>query len=66
MYITQPKMHSTDRLHMVPLSRNLPRPWGLSLGKYHTRNGQGSGIVQAIWAVERGGFDVMILTEKKI
>ena len=66
MYITQPKMHSRDRLHMVPLSRHLPRPWGLSLGKYHTRNGQGSVIVQAIWAARIGSFDLMILTETKI
>ena len=29
-------------------------------------SGQGFGLVQAIWAVERGGFDVMLLTETKI
>ena len=29
-------------------------------------NGQGFGIFQAIWAVQVGGFDLMVLMETKI
>ena len=53
---------------MAPLPPRLrpPRPQGLSLGTFNICNGRGSGLFQAIRAVQIGGFDLTVLTETKI
>ena len=66
IYVTQPRRHFRDRPHMIPLSRQSPRPLGLSLRNYHLRESTGSKISQAIWATRNGGFNLMILTETNI
>ena len=43
-----------------------PRPPGIAIGTLNISDGQFFGLAQAIRAVERGGFDVMLLTETKI
>ena len=43
-----------------------PLPLGLVIGALNIQDGQGFGLVQAIWAVERGKFDVVVLTKTKI
>ena len=63
-----PIPHSADCLHTAspPPSR---LPWrlpGLAIRTLNIRDGRGFGMVQAIRAVECGGFDVMLLTDTKI
>ena len=41
-------------LHQRP-----PHPPGLAIGTLNIRDGWGFGLAQAIWEVERGGFDVL-------
>ena len=49
-----------------PPRRRMPCPWGISLGNLKIRNDRGSSLAQATWAVQIGGFDLMIMTETKI
>ena len=60
--------HGADRLNMAPLlPLRQPRcSLGLAIGTLNIWDGRSFGLVQAIQAVERGGFGVMILTETKI
>ena len=64
----EPIPHDADCLHTAtPLPRHRPpHPSGIAIRKLKIRDGQGFRLVQAIWVVERGDFDVMILTETKI
>ena len=52
-------------LHTVPLPlrRRPPLPPGTDIGTLTIRNVRGSGLAQAILAVERGGLDLWSLTE---
>ena len=52
-------------LHTVPLPlrRRPPLPPGTDIGTLTIRNFRGSGLAQAILAVERGGLDLWSLTE---
>ena len=43
-----------------------PRPPGLAIGTLNIQDGWSFGLTQAIWAVERRGFDVMLLTKTRI
>ena len=43
-----------------------PHSQGLSLRNYNIRNSQGFGLTQAIWLVQIGSFEVMLLTKIKI
>ena len=65
---SQPIVHGTNHLHMAPPPplRRTPFPPGLVIRTVNIRHRRGFGLVQAILAVEHGGFDVMILTEKEI
>ena len=65
---TQPIQHGGDRLHLdLPIpGRWPPRLPGLNLGKYNIQDGCGFGLPQAIFAVKRGNYNLMILTETKI
>ena len=60
----------TDR-HSMALTtcthcRRPPHPPGIAIRTLNIWDGRGFGLAQAIWAVEHGGFDVMLLTETKI
>ena len=64
----QPIIYGSDRLNIA-----LPPPcrWpqcspGISIGTLNIRYGRGFGLAQAILTVERGVFDVMLLTKTKI
>ena len=61
-------LHGANSLiTLLPLLRRRPPlPPGLVIGTLNRRDGWGFGLVQAIRAVERGGFDVMLLKETKI
>ena len=64
----QPTPPGADRLHTAPpplRSRPLRSP-GTAIKTLSIRYGQGFGMAQAIQALERGGFNVMILTYTKI
>ena len=60
--------HGANRLHtaLLPPCRRPPRLLGLAIGTLNIQDGRGFGMVQAIRVVDRGGFDVMILTKTKI
>ena len=60
--------HGDDRLQTaLPLPRHWPQcPPGLTIGTLKILDGRGFGMAQAIWAVERGFFDVMLLTKTEI
>ena len=60
---THPLRHVRDRIHTAPppRSHNLPLPQGLKLGTYNIRNSRGFALAQAIWEVQIGNYDVMIL-----
>ena len=66
--LTWPISHGQDCLHTAPPSprRRAPHPQVLSFGTLNIRNGRGSGLAQAIWAVQIGGLDVMVLMDTKI
>ena len=66
LYVIEPRRRGKDRPHKGPPPCRPPRLRGLSLGEYHIRDGQGSEIVQAIWAAQIGRFDPLILKETKI
>ena len=61
--ISSPILHVTNRLHTAPPFPRLrhPRPPGLAIGTLNIQDGRGFGLSQAIWAVERGGVDMMLL-----
>ena len=65
---SQQILHGAKRLHMAPLPprRRPPCPPGLAIGTLNVWDGRGFKMVQAIRAVERGGFNVMKLTKTKI
>ena len=56
--------HGANCLHTDPLPthRRPPRPPGLAIGTLNIQDGRGFGLAQAIQAVERRGFDVMLIT----
>ena len=60
--------HGTDRLHTaLTLPRRCPpHPPGLAIRSLKIWDGGYFRLAQAIQAMERGGFDLMILTEKEI
>ena len=60
--------HGADRLYTAPLltCRRPPRPPIITIGMLNIRDGWGFGLAQAIWAVDRGGFDVVLITKTKI
>ena len=61
-------LHCRNHLHLMaamPRCRS-PQPRVLSIGTYNIRNVNGFGIAQAIWAVQVGGFNLMVLTETKV
>ena len=65
---SRPIPYGADRLHTAmstPL-RCPQRTPGLAIGTLNIQDGWGFGLAQAIRAVERGGFDMMLLTETKI
>ena len=59
----RPLCHVVDRLHTAPPP---PPPRGLSLGTYNIRYARGSGLAEAIWLVQLGSFNVMLLTKTNI
>ena len=64
---TQPIYHDGDLLHLAPPTHlRPPLPQGLSIGTFNIRNGQGFGITQAIWEIQIGGFNLIILMETNI
>ena len=64
----QPILHGADRLHMalLPPRRRPSRPLRTAIGTCNIRDGRVFGLAQAIQEVERGGFDLMLLTETNI
>ena len=65
---SRPISHGADHLHTPP-SLSCRRPGRLpriTIGTLDIWDGWGFSLAQAIRAVERGGFDVMLLTETKI
>ena len=68
IFINQPINHGGELLHTAspPPHRQTPLTWGLSLWTLNIRNGQESGITQAIKAAQIGGVNVMILMETNI
>ena len=48
------------------MDRRPPCPPGLAIGTPNIWNDRSFGLAQAIWAVECGGFDIILLTETKI
>ena len=65
---SRPIPHGADWLYTAP-----PPPrcqpshtTRLVIGKFNIQDGRDFGLAQAIWAVDRGGFDMMILTETNI
>ena len=65
---TQPIKYGGDHLHLAPpLSQIHPnRLMGINLGTYNIWDVRGFGPPQAIRAVERGNYDLMIPTETNI
>ena len=63
-----PILYGTNCLHRAPppLRRQPPHPPRLAIGTLNIRDDRGFRLAQAIWAVECGGFDVMLLTDTKI
>ena len=51
---------------MPPTKRHPPLPIGLNLDTYNIPNGRGFGPPQAISAIGRGNYDLMLLKETKI
>ena len=60
--------HGSDRLHTAPLPLRCQPPCapGLAIGALNIRYGQGFWLAQAIRAVDRRGFDVMLFIKTKI
>ena len=60
---SRPILHGAGLLHTVqpPPRRRSPRPPGFAIGTLNIQDGRGFGLSQAIWAVERGGVDMMLL-----
>ena len=65
---SRPILHGAYCLHTAPLPpcRRSPCIPGITIMKLIILYGRVFGLVQSIWAVELGGFDVMLLTETKI
>ena len=66
VYVTKLRRLGGNLPHTVPPLYWPPLHQGLSLGNYHIRNDQGSGIEQAIRADCVGGFDLIIIAEENI
>ena len=64
----RPIPHSSNHPHTaLPPSRRRPqRPPGIAIGNLKIQDGRGFGLAQAVRAVERRGFGMMLLTKKKI
>ena len=63
-----PIPHGANHPHTAPPpSRLWPQlPYGIVIGTLNIWDGQGFSLAQAIKEVERGVFDVMLLTNMKI
>ena len=64
----RPISHGANRLHMAPPTplHRTQCPPGIFIGTLNIRYSRGFGLAQDIWTVERGFFDVMVLTKTKI
>ena len=62
---SRPTFKGAGCLHTAPppTRRRTPCPPGLSIGALNIRYGRGCGLAQATREVERGGLDLMSLTE---
>ena len=60
--------HGGDHLHLAPPPPQIRPacPMGINLWTYNIQDGCGFGIPQAIQAVERGNYDLMLLTDTNI
>ena len=65
---SQTILNGANRFHTAPAPlRHRPLcPTRLAIGTLNIRDVKGFGLVQATRSVERGGLDVMLLTEAKI
>ena len=65
---TRPIWNGGDCLHLVPPTprRRLPCPTGLKPGTYTIWDGHGFRLPQSIQAVNKGNYELIILTEKNI
>ena len=68
MCFTQLIRHGGEPLHLAPPLPQRPpySPMGLNLGTYNIQDGCGFVLPQAISAVKRGNYDLILLTETKI
>ena len=64
----RPIPYGADRLPTAPLlpRRRPPRPPRIAIRTLNIQDGRGFGMAQAIQAVDRGSFDMMLLTKTKI
>ena len=64
----RPICHGLNHLHMAlpPPHCRTPHSPRLSIGTLNIRYDKGFGLAQSIQAVERGGFDIMLLMDTKI
>ena len=64
----RPIPYGADRLPTALLlpRRRPPRPPRIAIRTLNIQDGRGFGMAQAIQAVDRGGFDMMLLTKTKI
>ena len=65
---TDPIYHGSYYIYTAPhlLLDNLTRPPGLDLGAYNISDAWGFGLAQAIWEVQLGNCDLIMLAETKI
>ena len=63
---SRPIHHGANRLHTAPTRCQTQCPPGLDIGTLNIQDGRGFGLAQAIRAVERGVFDMMLLTDTYI
>ena len=65
-YINRLRIQGRDRPQTVPPTRRTPLCQGLTLRNYHIRDGQGYGLVEAVWVARSGGLYLLIFLETKI
>ena len=68
IYFTYPICNGSDRIHNSPPPPRLrPKPHpGMNLGTYNIWYGRGFELPQAIWDVQLGNYELMLLTDTKI
>ena len=61
--LSQSILHGAELLHKVPLPslRRPPHPPSITIRTLNIKDSTVFRLAQAIWVVERGGFDVMVL-----